>query len=111
MLLDAVDSPIDVLWMNRSAENKHVGNITIMAWQIEEKRDQRTLPVARLPDTISGRVSFLDFRRIPTADTKCQTPVTCETVARVVCVCVCASCMCDSSIPVCHRPCFRWMRA
>uniref|UniRef100_A0A674EJI3 Inositol polyphosphate-4-phosphatase type I A n=1 Tax=Salmo trutta TaxID=8032 RepID=A0A674EJI3_SALTR len=39
----------------RSAENKHVGNITIMAWQIEEKRDQRTLPVARLPDTISGR--------------------------------------------------------
>lgn len=101
MLLDAVDSPIDVLWMNRSAENKHVGNITIMAWQIEEKRDQRTLPVARLPDTISGRVSFLDFRRIPTADTKCQTPVTCETVARVVCVCVCVHPACVTLLSLC----------
>ncbi|XP_052355453.1 inositol polyphosphate-4-phosphatase type I A-like isoform X12 [Oncorhynchus keta] len=39
----------------RSAENKHVGNVTIIAWQIEEKRDQRTLPVARLPDTINSR--------------------------------------------------------
>uniref|UniRef100_A0A8C7F5W0 Inositol polyphosphate-4-phosphatase type I A n=1 Tax=Oncorhynchus kisutch TaxID=8019 RepID=A0A8C7F5W0_ONCKI len=36
-------------------QNKHVGNITIIAWQIEEKRDQRTLPVARLPDAINGR--------------------------------------------------------
>ncbi|XP_059427378.1 inositol polyphosphate-4-phosphatase type I Ab isoform X6 [Carassius carassius] len=38
----------------RSAENKHVGSITVIAWQLEEKRDHHT-PIKQLQDTINGR--------------------------------------------------------
>uniref|UniRef100_A0A3Q3EGM0 Inositol polyphosphate-4-phosphatase type I A n=1 Tax=Labrus bergylta TaxID=56723 RepID=A0A3Q3EGM0_9LABR len=39
----------------RSAENQRVGNVTIAAWQMEERADQR-MSVSRLPDSINGRV-------------------------------------------------------
>ncbi|XP_069554397.1 inositol polyphosphate-4-phosphatase type I A-like isoform X3 [Brachyistius frenatus] len=38
----------------RSAENERVGNITIAAWQMEERADQR-MSAGRLPDSINGR--------------------------------------------------------
>ncbi|KAJ3591923.1 hypothetical protein NHX12_007053 [Muraenolepis orangiensis] len=41
----------------RSVENERIGNVTIIAWQIEENREQRA-PVARLQrtDTVNGRM-------------------------------------------------------
>lgn len=41
--------------MVRSAENERVGNVTIAAWQMEDRADQR-MSVGRLPDSINGRV-------------------------------------------------------
>lgn len=41
--------------MDRSADNKRVGKITVTAWQMEERADQR-MAIGRMPDSISGRV-------------------------------------------------------
>ncbi|XP_040888097.1 inositol polyphosphate-4-phosphatase type I A-like isoform X3 [Toxotes jaculatrix] len=38
----------------RSAENQRVGNITIAAWQMEDRADHR-MSVSRLPDSVNGR--------------------------------------------------------
>lgn len=51
------NSPMYLLFLSldRSAENKRVGDITVAAWQMEEKADQR-MSVGHLPDSINGRV-------------------------------------------------------
>lgn len=41
--------------MGRSAENQRVGIVTIAAWQMEERADQK-MSAGRLPDSINGRV-------------------------------------------------------
>ncbi|XP_029372904.1 type I inositol 3,4-bisphosphate 4-phosphatase-like isoform X4 [Echeneis naucrates] len=38
----------------RSAENERVGKVTIAAWQMEDRADQR-MSAGRLPDSVSGR--------------------------------------------------------
>nr|XP_057907105.1 inositol polyphosphate-4-phosphatase type I A-like isoform X3 [Doryrhamphus excisus] len=42
----------------RSAENKRVGNVSVAAWQLDEKAQQR-ISVGRLPDSNNGRRTML----------------------------------------------------
>ncbi|XP_013855429.1 type I inositol 3,4-bisphosphate 4-phosphatase [Austrofundulus limnaeus] len=43
-----------VCLVNSSAENKQVGSIVVVVWQMEERADPR-MSVGRLPDIINGR--------------------------------------------------------